>query len=252
MVEFARLEAFELCGDRHRTASRSDLGRRLRAGHAVVVGAVAEFVGEALFELAFADGDAARIDRAVQARGFLGDAASVRWLSQPGRRCRKRRLYRWPGLRHRSSRSRRPRRSRPAPEVPESWSEPKRATSVPAAAFSVLHDAVAVHRARVPLGHGGLIVCVEVASRGVDGHRDVARFFAVHTAERGEPLPELERTRARRFVDRVVIARGGDGEAVGRGPFGRSQITVDRFCVSHSCEARDGSRPRRRTPRPAV
>ncbi len=83
--------------------------------------------------------------------------------------------------------------------------------------------AVAVHRARVPLGHGGLIVCVEVAGRGVDGHRDVARFAAVHAAERGELLPELDRTRARRFVHRVVIARGGDGEAVGLGFAGNAR-----------------------------
>ena len=74
VVEFAGLEAFELRGDRHRAASRSDLARRLLAGHAVVVGAVAAFVGEALFELTRADGDAARIDRAAQARGFLGHA----------------------------------------------------------------------------------------------------------------------------------------------------------------------------------
>ena len=60
-----------------------------------------------------------------------------------------------------------------------------------------------------------------MAGRGVDGHRDIARFAAVHAAERGELLPELERTRARRFVDRVVIARGGDGEAVGRVPLGK-------------------------------
>ena len=70
VVELAGHEAFELRGDRHRAGSRSDLGRRLLAGHAMCVrrGQCPNSLVRPYSNSHAADGDAARIDRAVQRR----------------------------------------------------------------------------------------------------------------------------------------------------------------------------------------
>ena len=64
----------------------------------MVVGAVAEFVGEAVFELALADGGAARIDRAAQARGFHGHVRRFAGCHGRGVAAEDVDLCRWRGL----------------------------------------------------------------------------------------------------------------------------------------------------------